>query len=74
MSVRAHSIFILLISIALLQGCASSVKPWERGTLSRPEMQWVSDPMEAQLSKHVFFSKEASTGGGEAVGGGCGCN
>lgn len=72
MSIR--SLVFVCLSTALLPGCASTVKPWERGTLSRQEMQWVSDPMEAQLSKHVFFSKEASTGGGEAVGGGCGCN
>jgi len=63
-----------LLMLTLMSGCASNVKPWERGTLSRAEMQWVSDPMEAQLSRHVYFSKEASTGGGEAVGGGCGCN
>lgn len=66
--------YLLALAVAMTSGCASSVKPWERGTLSRPEMQWVVDPMEAQLSRHVFFSKEASTGGGEAVGGGCGCN
>lgn len=69
---------VVRLAIALLLlfagGCASTVQPWERGTLSRTEMQWVADPMEAQLSKHIFFSKEASTGGGEAVGGGCGCN
>lgn len=71
------SILVRCAVMALLvmaTGCASTVKPWERGTLSRAEMQWVLDPMEAQLSRHVFFSKEASTGGGEAVGGGCGCN
>lgn len=66
----------LAVALLLLfaTGCASTVQPWERGTLSRAEMQWVADPMEAELSKHIFFSKEASTGGGEAVGGGCGCN
>lgn len=65
---------LICAAVTAICGCASNVKPWERGTLSRVEMQWVSDPMEAQLSRHIFFSKEASTGGGEAVGGGCGCN
>lgn len=63
----------MLVLLAFATGCAS-VQPWERGTLSRPEMQWTDDAMEAQLSQHVFFSKEASSGGGQAVGGGCGCN
>lgn len=64
----------ILLALIFASGCASSVKPWERANLSRPEMQWSSDPLEATLADHVFFSKEASTGGGEAVGGGCGCN
>lgn len=65
---------LLFCAAFLFSGCATQVQPWERGALSRDEMQWEGDPLEAQLSMHVFFSKEASTGGGESVGGGCGCN
>ncbi len=67
----------LLIAFALvsLAGCASEpVQPWERGTLAKSEMQWAPDPLEAVLRDHIYFSKEASTGGGGAAGGGCGCN
>jgi hypothetical protein len=50
------------------------VKPWERDLLARPEMSLVPDAAEARRRDHIFFSKEASLGGGSAGGGGCGCN
>jgi hypothetical protein len=50
------------------------VQPWERDLLSKPEMQWVPDPLEATRRNHIFFSKESSLGGGGTGGGGCGCN
>jgi hypothetical protein len=50
------------------------VKPWERETLARRDMAWDPDPLGAQLRSHIHFSKEASLPGGEAGGGGCGCN
>ena len=62
-----------LIALALLTAC-ETVKPWERGTLAKPEMQWAPDTMEATLRDHIHYSKEAATGGGGAAGGGCGCN
>lgn len=66
----------LLIALLALLGLSAceTVKPWERGTLARPEMQWSPDPLEATLRDHIQYSKEASTGGGGAAGGGCGCN
>jgi hypothetical protein len=59
--------------IAALCGC-ETVQPWERGTLARDEMQWRPDLMEAQLRDQIYNSKEASSGGAGAAGGGCGCN
>ena len=50
------------------------VKPWERDLLARPEMGLTPDSAEAMRRGHIFFSKEASLGGGSAGGGGCGCN
>ena len=68
-------LFMILLVVAGLAGCASEpVQPWERGTLAKNEMQWAPDPLEAVLRDHIYFSKEASTGGGGAAGGGCGCN
>lgn len=64
-----------LLLISLGSGCAiQKVQPWERGDLARPEMAWEPDPLNAAYRSHVYFSKEASSGGATAGGGGCGCN
>jgi len=56
-------------------GCSSmGVEPWERDVLAKEEMQLVYDPLEAALDDHIYFSKEASSGGRGFGGGGCGCN
>ncbi|MCB1183078.1 DUF4266 domain-containing protein [bacterium] len=56
-------------------GCANmGVKPWERDLLAKPGMQIDSDPVVTALDEHIYFSKEASTGGLGTAGGGCGCN
>ena len=60
-------------STAALSGCAG-VEPWDRDVLARPDMQIVSDPLEAAIDDHIYFSKEASSGGQGFGGGGCGCN
>jgi len=62
-----------LCLLGALCGC-ETVQPWERGTLARDEMQWDSDTMEATLRAQIHASKEASSGGNGAAGGGCGCN
>lgn len=66
----------LILSSLILLTCAgcSTVEPWERGSLAKKEMQWQTDPMEATLQDHIYYSKEASSGGSGAAGGGCGCN
>jgi hypothetical protein len=50
------------------------VEAWERDVLAKDEMQLVSDPLEAAIDDHIYFSKEASSGGRGFGGGGCGCN
>ncbi len=52
----------------------SPVKPWERGTLALDSMQFGAFPIEEALDEHLYFSKEASSGGKGFSGGGCGCN
>ena len=65
----------LVLCCLLLAACSQlGVQAWERGTLAREEMQLVSDPVEAALDDHIYFSKEASSGGASFGGGGCGCN
>ncbi|SEG29768.1 DUF4266 domain-containing protein [Oceanospirillum linum] len=64
-----------LMSSMLLAGCSGlGVKPWERGVLAKEEMQLISDAVEAGLDDHIYFSKEATSGGRGFGGGGCGCN
>ncbi len=70
---------LLVCSLALtLQACAAfklePVKPWQRGTLAQDAMQLDDDPIESFADQHIYFSKEASTGGKGVGGGGCGCN
>ena len=64
---------LCFFGVFLISGC-SSVEPWERGNLAKPEMQIGSDPVDDLLLEQVFYSKEASSGGVGAAGGGCGCN
>lgn len=65
----------LLIGSLALQGCASlGVEPWQRDVLARPEMSLDAYPLDAAIDDHVYFSKEASSGGRGFGGGGCGCN
>jgi hypothetical protein len=60
---------------SISSGCSSlGVKPWQRDVLARREMQLDSDPVDAAIDDHLYFSKEASSGGRSFAGGGCGCN
>ncbi|MES2264004.1 MAG: DUF4266 domain-containing protein [Pseudomonadota bacterium] len=54
-------------------GC-TTVQPWEKGTLARPEMLLDGDALEARFGEHIYTSKEAASGGSGVGGGGCGCN
>ena len=69
---------LLMVSVAAIISASMSactpVAAWERGILARPEMALDADPLETTLNNHIYFSKEASSGGNSASGGGCGCN
>ncbi|NGY03873.1 DUF4266 domain-containing protein [Solimonas terrae] len=66
---------ILLLAVALLAGCAQmGARPWQREVLSRPDMSPDRQPLQAALDDHIYFSKEAASGGRGFGGGGCGCN
>jgi Domain of unknown function (DUF4266) len=73
---RSHLSLMATIAAALLvMGCSSlGVKPWQRGVLAREDMQLGSNPLDAAIDDHMYFSKEASSGGRSFAGGGCGCN
>ena len=53
---------------------SENVKPWEKNVLAQKSMQIPNDDMFSYSDDHIFFSKEASTGGNGVGGGGCGCN
>jgi hypothetical protein len=58
-----------------LGGCSTmGVDPWERDVLARKSMQLNKEPAITAFHEHVYFSKEAASGGRGFDGGGCGCN
>jgi len=50
------------------------IEPWEHDILARPEMALDSAPIDTAFDEHIYFSKEAASGGRGFGGGGCGCN
>jgi len=75
MTSRRLGILLILGGTAIASGCTSlGVKPWQRDVLAREEMQLNGDSLDAAIDDHLYFSKEASSGGRTFAGGGCGCN
>lgn len=72
-----RSIAVLLIAATLL-GCGGcsvlGAKPWEHDLLAEHSMQVDAYPLQTTIDDHIYFSKEASSGGRSFAGGGCGCN
>ena len=68
-------IVLSLIAAALSSGCSSlGVEPWQRELLARKDMQPGGRRLDDAIDDHMYFSKEASSGGRSFGGGGCGCN
>ena len=68
-------VITMLLGSVLISGCSSlGVKPWERDILARDDMALESAAMDSAFDDHIYFSKEASSGGKGFGGGGCGCN
>jgi len=67
--------FLVITSTFTLSACSSmGVEPWDRDLLAKPEMAVNSSPLDQSIDDHIYFSKEASSGGRSFAGGGCGCN
>jgi len=66
-------VLVIGLGVVLGTGCVN-VKPWQRGALADITMRADRDPLGDRFAEHVFFSREASTGGRGVGGGGCGCN
>ena len=67
---------LVLAALSALGGCATfePPKPWEKGQLAKPGMQFDYDRLDARAQVHVYTSKEGASGGYGVGGGGCGCN
>lgn len=69
---RALRIASALTALAVLTAC-STVAPWERGNLAKPQMEAEPHPRQRTLLEHIYRSREATSSSGSAEGGGCGC-
>jgi hypothetical protein len=70
---------LLLLGVAataLVFGACSrvGVDVWDRDILALDEMQPDYQIVDRALDDHIYFSKEAASGGRGFGGGGCGCN
>lgn len=76
----SRAILFATVAAALVAGagCSSAslerVKPWQRATLADPIMNPARDPLQTAMRDHVYFSREAASGGRGVGGAGCGCN
>lgn len=76
LAVPELSRWLTIFVVASLGGCASYAppKPWEKGYLAKPAMQFDADKLDAKARDHIYSSKEGAYGGYGVGGGGCGCN
>jgi hypothetical protein len=76
MRIRTVNGIAILLGVMLVTGGCSTlgVKPWQREILARPQMALNAEPIDAAIDDHIYFSKEAASGGRSFGGGGCGCN
>ena len=73
--VRWACVLAALGCAAVASGCSTlGVKPWQRGILARADMRPGGNAMDDFIDNHMYFAKEASSGGRSFAGGGCGCN
>ena len=70
---RQIGLLIAFLMLVLVAGCAT-VQPWDRDLLAQKKMSFNPSPMLSSIDEHIYFSKEASMGGADVTGGGCGCN
>ena len=73
MKIKPILLLVLTAGLFGTTGC-QNVKPWQRGALAGYIMRGDRDPVGVALDEHVFFSREAASGGRGVGGGGCGCN
>ena len=70
-TLRIGLLILILLGGLALGGCAT-VEPWQRDLHAREDMR--PNERDMAIDDHIYFSKEASSGGRGFAGGGCGCN
>ncbi len=65
--------FWILTLLTFVVTACTSVEPWERGRLAKPQMAADVHSLQDSVRSHVHSSREAAAGGDVAAGGGCGC-
>ena len=65
---------LLLAALSLMLCQCTQVLPWQRGKLADYTMRPDRDVLGLAMNEHLFFSREAASGGRGIGGGGCGCN
>jgi hypothetical protein len=68
------SVRFSLLGVLLFTTACARVAPYERETLARRDMALGRNEDLAAGEDHAHAYREGSSGGGEAKGGGCGCN
>jgi hypothetical protein len=63
---------VLIVALAAATTACTTVEPWQRDLHAREDMR--PNERDAAVDDHIYFSKEASSGGRGVAGGGCGCN
>jgi hypothetical protein len=71
---RRFIITILLLAGVVWSAGCQTVRPWERGAFTEYGMRPDRDPLYSAMAEHIYFSREASSGGRGVGGSGCGCN
>lgn len=68
--------YLLIVYLFLFCSACTTTQPYQRGILSKPEMQFDAEEEEVEKAarEHFLNSLEGSTGGFGVGGGGCGCN
>jgi len=67
--------FLMMQCILVTAACSSpGAKSWEREVLAQEDILMDANALDLAIDEHIYFSKEASSGGQEFSGGGCGCN
>lgn len=69
---RTLALLLLVVTLGAV-GCAP-VAPYQREYLAKSHMSFDPDPLATRSLQHMYFSKEAASGGYGIGGGGCGCN